>query len=205
MSYSNMHIGARNAALIADVVAVHAKSGDLIADVTYAKGNFWKGTDVSIIASDINPAAAAFAAKDPSVKAFVVADFRALPYPDDHVDIVVLDPPYLHGTTQHITDHAYNNNATTHDLRYHEILDLYRAGMKEAQRVSRRQVWVKGKNQIEHGKQRWMMVDLHNIAADLGMYQRDYAMLVAPTIGAGRWSVQKHLRKRESFLWVFDV
>ncbi len=49
----------------------------------------WRNTDTTrftLLPSDINPEAGV-----------TVADFRTLPYAPESIDVVVLDPPYVHG------------------------------------------------------------------------------------------------------------
>lgn len=200
---------ADNAALIRDVAALYLRRGDLVADVTWGKGGFWRGIDrrrFTLLGSDVHPRHGAT----------VAADFRALPYRTGSVDVVVLDPPYIHNPGRHITDHRdgdtvdtrYNNAATTRGMDHAAIIELYRAGMAEAARVLRPGglLWVKCKDEIEARRQRWSHLELHAAATDLGLTARDMFVVVpqgqAPR---GRWNVQRHARKTHSYLWVFQT
>jgi Methylase of polypeptide chain release factors len=123
-------------------------------------------------------------------------------------DIVVFDPPYIHNPGQHITDHRYRNAATTKGLYHSDIIDLYRAGMTEAKRVLKPeggQLWVKCKNEIESGIQRWSIIEIYNIAIALGMFGRDLFTLVPDArTSSNRWKRQLHARKVHSYMWVFE-
>lgn len=193
------HCGA-NDALIAHAARLHIPDGALVLDCTWGKGAFWRRTDATrfrLIGTDLvgGPAAR--------------ADFRALPFASSSLDRVILDPPYVHSTTQprHIHD-AYRNNETTPGRTVAEILELYRAGMTEARRVLRDggQLWVKCQDTVSARVQVWNGIAIHGIGLDLGMYPRDLFVLVNPT-PPGRHSGrgQQHARRNHSYLWIFDV
>jgi hypothetical protein len=85
---------------------------------------------------------------------------------------------------------------------------LYIPGMKEAMRIVKPgggQVWVKCKDQVQSGMQRWCHVELCHDALAMGLYPRDLFILIASSrTSNNRWSVQHHARKPHSFLWVFQ-
>ena len=85
----------QNRNLIEGVCALYLPPGAIVADVTYGKGNFWRNVDTSrftLLASDIAP-------RDTQTRAF---DCRCLPYCSNSIDVVVLDPPYVHNPGDHI-------------------------------------------------------------------------------------------------------
>lgn len=185
-----------NADLIAEVSKLYARQHHRIADVTYGQGVFWRQTpQLNVTGSDL-----VTVPERPY-------DFRQLPYRDGSYDIVVLDPPYLHSPGQHVTDARYQNAATTRGLDHAGIMQLYRDGLREAARVVRLngQVWVKCKDQIASGIQRWDHVQIFLMAQELGLYAKDLFVL-EPTsqTSDARWDVQHHARKRHSFLWVLE-
>ena len=187
-----------NASMVAAAAELYIPDGAAVADVTWGKGAFWAKTDTSrfrLHASDLDP-------RDGNVAA---ADFRALPYPDASMHTVVLDPPYVHNPGVHITDHRYNNAATTSGMYHRDIVELYRQGMAEARRVGS-QLWVKCKDEVESSKQRWSHIELYEIAVELGLVARDL-FIVTPTsrTPTGRWATQHHARKVHSYLWVFSA
>jgi len=186
-----------NADLIRHVAELYADADSQIADVTYGRGVFWrKCPHLQVDGSDIvtRPDAA--------------YDFRDLPYADESYDIVVLDPPYIHSPGNHTTDHRYQNAATTKGMLHRDIRELYRDGMREAMRVVRSdggQVWVKCKDQVQSGMQRWAHVEMMSDALKLGLIPRDLFILIPHArTPQGRWKVQHHARKVHSYLWVFE-
>ena len=205
-------IGGNNADLIAHVAELYLPDGAQVADVTWGKGVFWRKMTtprrLELWASDINDHGEEIAQTHPNVTGWATADFTALPYTDNHFDVLVLDPPYIHSPGQHITDSRYNNRATTKGMYHDDIMRLYQAGMKEAQRVVKGdgQVWVKCKDQVMSGRQQWAHIELFNAATDLGMYGRDLFVLTPTSrTSSNRWNRQLHARKNHSFLWVFDL
>lgn len=192
-----------NAVLIDLLSKLYVTDGAVVRDVTWGKGAFWKATDTSRFTLQGSDIAEQIGGHDGIVR----ADFRSLPDADESVDLVVLDPPYIHNPGKHVTDSRYNNAQTTGGMSHNDIRELYRDGMSEALRVLRPggQLWVKCKDEIESGKQQWSHIEIHNDAVDLGLYARDLFVLVPPSKSPQtRWSTQKHARKVHSYLWVFD-
>lgn len=201
---SNTVTTGTNATLIAEAARLYLRGGDTVADVTYSTGIFWRRTSTSrftLLRSDL----------EPCTSGVIAADCRALPYRNASVDVVVLDPPYLHtpgfNGSKHLSDHRYNNARTTAGMRNSEILDeLYKPAMAEAMRVLRPggYAWIKGQNQIESGIQCWNDLALFNIAADLGFNACDKFLFIRKNaLPSG--GVQRTARKRDSFLWIFEA
>lgn len=195
-----------NADLIAEVCRLYAPPGSVIADVTYGRGRFWRKTDLAqctLLASDITAG--------PGVAA--VCDFRRLPYRDGSLDVVVLDPPYVHnaGTAN---PHDYRptttryNGHTTAGLYNADIMGLYAGGLAEAFRVLRAEggtCWVKCKDEVEREVQRWSHIAVYHLAIQAGFCARDLFVLTGTT-SPQRWPgrVQHHARKTHSYLWIFQ-
>lgn len=193
-----------NDQLIADVAGLYLADGDVLADVTYSSGRFWKKVNLSryrFLASDLMPPAGSCA---------LAADFRALPYRDGSVDALVFDPPYIHSPGKGMLNTRYNGLATTDMITYAEIMQLYLDGMTEAARVLRDggQLWVKCKDTLASEKQRWSHITIFEMAGKLGLYPRDLFLLVPPapsSVTTGRWKRQIHARKVHSYLWIFET
>lgn len=190
-----------NADLVAEVAKLYLGDEPLaIADVTYGKGVFWRKVDLSkhdFRPTDLQPHPKA----DRKVKK---ADLRKLPYKNETLDILVLDPPYVHNPGQLLVDANYQNAETTKGMYHDDIVDLYVDGIKEAWRTLKEggTLWVKCKDEVESGWQRWSMIELYCAAVDLGFYAKDLFILVPhskPTIQ----KPQQHARKNHSYLWIF--
>jgi len=187
----------RNDDLIAEVARLYLNPDQKIADLTYGKGVFWKKTpDLDVTGSDL------VTVPDRPY------DFRSTPYPSGSFDVAVLDPPYIHSPGKHNTAEQYQGG-TVQGMSMRDILQLYRDGMTEALRITRPQgfLLVKTKDTIEHGRQVWSHVHLHNIGVELGMYPKDLFYLATRPPIEQRWNgtTQKHSRKNISQLWVFQT
>lgn len=193
-----------NAELIADVAKLYLAAGDVVADVTYSTGRFWKKVNLSqyqFLASDLMP---------PAAGGVLAADFRALPYRDGSIDALIFDPPYIHSPGKGMLATRYNGLATTDMITYADIMALYQDGMTEAVRVLRDggQLWVKCKDTLASERQRWSHITIFELADKLGLYARDLFLLVPPapsSVTTGRWSRQIHARKVHSYLWIFET
>ena len=193
-----------NADLIAEVVRQYALLGVRIADVTYGKGVFWRKvdlTDYSFLPSDVLPNGAAD-------RPVLQADFRRLPYADASFDVVVLDPPYSHHSKNTAKFEANYQNAKSGEdgaAPSHAGItrDLYAPGMEEAYRVLREggTLWVKGKDEIESGIQRWSGFEIRLLALRFGFHLRD-SFILYPSAPPPK--ATKHARKNYSFLHILE-
>lgn len=186
-----------NAELIAEVCRLYLSPDETgkrkqVYDVTWGKGVFWKNVDLSkftFFATDMNTSA-------PNGK----ADFRCLPYDEGTGDVLVLDPPYMHGgaTVKASINKCYQNQNTSHE----SVIRLYTAGILEAARVLRKggQVWLKCQDEIESGKQRGSYRELCGVLEVLGFSITDTFVLVQDGIPAMRENYQKTARKNHSYL-----
>jgi hypothetical protein len=212
-----------NADLLVDVARLYIPDGALVADVTWGHGVFWQKTDTTrftLCGSDVAPEAIRAAAAAPdqlallTVKAptFFVANCMELPYRDQSLDVVVLDPPYLHYPGPHLAQDFYNNVATTKGMSHQRILrELYCPAMLDACRVLKPGglLLVKGKDEIERGKQCWTCDELPQAAARCGFTKIEMFLYEAErTLTLLRWAghgAQKHTRKNHSYLFVFRL
>jgi hypothetical protein len=191
-----------NAEMVANAARLYIPDGAIVADVTYGKGAFWTRANrkrFSLIGSDLEPSFGG---------ASVAADCRSLPYRNHSVGVVVLDPPYIAYPGQHLTDHRYNNAATTPRLYHDGIIQLYAGAMAEACRVLTAGgfLWVKCKDEVSHDRQNWSHIQIYEHAIQLGLHARDLFVVVAanPATAMGTWKRQLHARKTHSFMWIFE-
>jgi hypothetical protein len=212
-----------NADLLVDVARLYIPDGVLVADVTWGHGVFWQKTDTTrftLVGSDVAPAVISAAAAAPDQLAlitvqapsFLVANCTALPYRDQRLDVVVLDPPYLHYPGPHLAHDFYNNVATTKGMSHKRILrELYCPAILEACRVLKPGglLLVKGKDEIERGKQCWSHEELTVAAARCGFTKIDMFIYEAVrTLTLLRWAghaPQKYARKNHSYLLCFRL
>ena len=115
------------------ILALYVSPGSIVADVTFGEGVFWRNIPkgkYDLRSTDISSG----------------IDCRVLPYQDDSVDCVVLDPPYMHspGGADHERETAleshYRNNGTDNNTakKHHEaVVELYKQAGAEAFRVLR--------------------------------------------------------------------
>jgi SAM-dependent methyltransferase len=203
-----------NADLVANVAGLYLPDGAFVADVTYGKGVFWRKClhrRVTVLASDLTMLPQTVGQMNflqPLKIVPLQADFRFLPYQSASLDIVVLDPPYIHNPGQHVTDPRYNNAATTGGMYHRDIVaKLYVPGIMEAARVLKPggQLWVKCKDEIESSAQQWAHREMYDIALAFNYFTaKDCAILHAVAPNGKRWDRQLHLRKNHSTLWVFE-
>jgi hypothetical protein len=73
-----------NADVFPQVLELHVPKDAIVADVTFGKGVFWRNVDVdayTVLVSDLDTG----------------VDATDLPYGDESLDALVLDPPYMEG------------------------------------------------------------------------------------------------------------
>ena len=193
------HVGA-NADVFPSILALYVPQGSVVADVTYGRGAFWRGIPENLYdlkGTDLQTG----------------TDCCKLPYADDSIDCVVLDPPYMHtpGGTAHEGhqnfEGYYQNNAANSTFKYHEaVLDLYYRAGREALRVLRNKgiFIVKCQDEVCAGKQRLTHVELVNEYAKIGYMAEDCFVLVRTNKpGVSRMLKQLHARKNHSYFMVF--
>jgi len=186
----------KNEDLLPQILSIYGKNCFLIADITYGNGNFWKNVDLTkyeFVPSDIKTNG---------------IDFRNLPYENNWFDLVAFDPPYMHSSPTPIRadlDKTYrNNDKGGWGAEY--VYDLYRQGMKEAQRTLKPKgiMLVKCQDQVESGKNYFDHIKIYNIATEeLNLLVEDLFILTRTGTPMMRHNHQLHARKNHSYMWVF--
>jgi hypothetical protein len=185
-----------NATLIADCAQLgYLKKDDMVADVTYGLGRFWK-----VWSPDILLASDGDIDKSPCD---VAVDFRALPFSDNELDAVVFDPPYrFAGTSRMSSDAGYGIGAY---LSPADRMELILDGVAEAARVVRPggKVFVKCQDQVVSGKVVFQTLEIAEYAAfvRLDLIDMLHVQSYRPQ-PAGRRQV--HARRDYSTLLVFE-
>ena len=202
------HIG-NNADVFPAILNLHVEEGAKIADVTFGRGVFWRNVDISkyeLYPSDIADG----------------IDCRNLPYEDESLDALVLDPPYMEGfyrsgkTTKagsgtHIAfrDHYSNGHEAPRrgGGKWHAaVVEFYEESGYEAHRVLRDRgaLIVKCQDEVSANRQNLTHVEIINAYAELGFYCKDLFVVIRPNKpGMSRVLKQVHARKNHSYFLVF--
>ena len=199
---------AGNAEVFPQVLALHVPRGAVVADVTWGKGVFWQkvpSEDYNVRATDLQTG----------------VDATALPYDDDSIDAVVLDPPYMEGLFRKKTSHMagsgthaafrenYSNGQATNGggPKWHDaVVDLYQRAGAEAKRVLKTGgvFIVKCQDQVSANRQRLTHVELIDHFEGLDFYCKDLFVVVRTNQpGVSRMKKQVHARKSHSYFLVF--
>jgi hypothetical protein len=197
-----------NAEVFRDILRLHVPVGSTIADVTYSKGAFWalvRPGEYELLATDLKTG----------------VDCRDLPYANESLDALVLDPPYMEGlfrenvkqmagggTHAAFRDHYSDGEAlkANDGPKYHDaVLDLYVRAAREALRVLKPYgtFIVKCQDEVSANKQRLTHVELINEWSK-EFYCKDLFVVVRENKpGVSRLKEQQHARKNHSYFLVF--
>jgi hypothetical protein len=199
---------AGNAEVFPEILALHVPKGAVIADVTYGKGVFWQQVDpddYTVLPTDLQ----------------MGVDATALPYHDDSLDGLVLDPPYMEGLFRKDTSHMagggthaafrehYSDGKRTNGdgPKWHDaVVDLYSRAAIEAKRVLKTGgiFIVKCQDEVSANRQRLTHVELINHFDGLDFYCKDLFVVVRTNQpGVSRMKKQVHARKNHSYFLVF--
>lgn len=202
-----------NAEIFPQILELHVPKNSLIADVTWGNGVFWQNVsenDYRLLATDIADG----------------VDCRHLPYENETIDCVILDPPYMEGFYRKFAEQkaasgshsafaeAYSNGNEKNDddensgtKKWHAaVTDMYFKAGKEALRVLRKKgvLIVKCQDEVSAGKQWLTHVEIINKYEKYGFYTKDLFVVVRnnrPSVS--RLITQKHARKNHSYFLVF--
>lgn len=192
------------------ILSLYVPIGSTIADVTYGRGVFWKKVnqnDYTLLFSDIKTG----------------VDCRNLPYENQSIDCVVIDPPYMEGFYRRNHTHlagngtfssfreAYSDGSTYSQKegapKYHDaVLDMYYSAGYEALRVLKRKgiLIVKCQDEVSANKQRLTHVEIINEYTKHNLIVEDLFVMVRnnkPNISTLKKQV--HARKNHSYFLVF--
>lgn len=187
--------------LFCEVARMWIKPDDLVMDVTYGRGAFWKQPalgEMPQIRHDI----------DRSLPYGDGVDCRNLPEPDESVDVVVFDPPYRasHGGVGYAGyNKSYQTGGSSLDS-VNDVLDLYRDGIKAAARVLKPggRLLVKCQDQSYSHRLHLQHLDVLRAMVTSGLELVDMFILVNQTRAGmnGRAERQDRARRNHSYLMV---
>lgn len=196
-----------NSDLFSQILKLHVSKGAKIADVTFGKGVFWRKINLSdyrLFPTDIKTG----------------VDCRRLPYAENEMDCVVLDPPYMEGLyrsddslagkgTHEAFQENYSNGERPQKIsaKWHDaVLEMYVQAAIEAKRVLRDggALIVKCQDEVSAGVQRLTHVEIILNLNLLGFYAKDLFVLTRSNRpGVTRILKQLHARKNHSYFVVF--
>lgn len=186
-----------NEEMLARIFALYCRPGMTIADPTWGNGVFYKQIDLSQYA---------FHGTDLALDDI---DMRDLPYPDESLDVVVLDPPYRYvedkSARKETLEVCYNTESVRGSGGHDGVMGLYRGGMREAARTLKRGGYliVKCQDTITDGKQQWVHVDLLAHGGEIGAPCIDMAVVTPSAVPPTRWKMQRNLRKGHSYFLIY--
>lgn len=192
------------------ILSLYVPLGATIADVTYGKGVFWKKvnkSDYTLHFSDIKTG----------------VDCRNLPYNNNSMDCVVIDPPYMEGFYRRNSEHlagngtfssfreAYSDGSVYAQKegapKYHDaVLDMYFSAGCEALRVLKKNgiLIVKCQDEVSANKQHLTHVEIINEYSKHGFSIEDLFVMVRNNRpGISTLKRQVHARKNHSYFLVF--
>lgn len=185
-----------NSDLLESVARLWISSDDIVVDVTYGRGVFWRKLPglphhrFDLLNGD---------------------DLRKLPLDDESVDVLVLDPPYrpTHGSSSPRFDEngmmtRYGNGTQNLDS-INDVLDLYTDGIIEAMRVLRidGRLLVKCQDMSYSNRLHLVTLDVLRATIEAGFHFADQFILGGGSgLKSPSWINQERARRTHSVLWV---
>lgn len=188
--------------IIQNIIQLYIPQGKIDADVTYSKGVFYKNGNIQKpqYKFDINP----------QTVDTIQADCRNLPLPDNSINSLMFDPPFLATSGKSLSTQENNNLMLRRFGCYSnekELHKFYQDALNEFNRVliNNGILIVKCQDKISSGKQYLSHVFIINQAIEQGFYPEDIFILLAKSRIVADWQIknQKHARKFHSYFIVF--
>lgn len=205
-----------NADVFPQVLELHVPEGARVADVTYGSGVFWSKVDVSryeLLPTDIA----------------MGVDCRALPYENEYLDALVLDPPYMEGLLRDTKEHKAGNESYSAFRKYYSNGDessktwerpdgkpapKWHAAVRELYYYAALEAWrtlrpggvfiVKCQDEVSANKQWLTHVEIINDCETMGFYTKDlFVVMRLNKASVSRIKKQVHARKNHSYFLVF--
>lgn len=185
------------------ILELHVPNKKIDLDCTYSKGNFYNNTGIEKpkYKFDILPF-------DESIS---YGDSRDLPLPNNSVNCIMFDPPFLATTGKSLKSNDNNNVINKRFGVYpseKELHQFYVDSLKEAYRLLNDKgiLIVKCQDKISSGKQYISHCFIYNEAIKIGFYPKDLFILLAKNRLVADWQLknQKNARKFHSYFWVLE-
>ena len=163
-------------------------------DATYSIGQFYVGVPQPKFKYDI----------EPQTEKVIKADCQQLPNPNDSINSIMFDPPFVAGIGKDgkpgIIRTRFGSYKTVEDL-----WQMYHGALKEFYRILKVEgvLVVKCQDTISSGKQYLSHVEIINYAINIGFYPIDMFILLADNRILDGHGEQQHARKYHSYFLVF--
>ena len=180
--------------LLKAIIEIHLNGMPIHCDPMYFKGNFYKdGIAKPFHRFDINP---------PEGVDCAIGDARNLPFEDNYLNNIILDPPFMFGG--HGKQTEYYSSKTHGILTWEELEKLYKGILKEAYRVLKKKgVLIFKCQDYTDSKTTMTHVLVYDWATEIGFYAKDIAILVKPNKVYNPNTIQRHFRKIHTYFWIF--
>lgn len=181
--------------ILLDIISLYCPDG-FDCDPTYSKGVFYRdGVPQPKYKSDLSP----------ELDDVMPCDCRELPYPDNFLNSIVFDPPFVGGSRKDGKPGIIKERFS-YFPSIPKLWEFYNQCLVEFRRVvSPNGILVfKCQDSVESGKQYISHIAVFNQATRLGFYAEDLFILTANNrILSPNQLIQSHARKYHSYFWVF--
>jgi len=179
--------------LLKELIQLHCPKG-ISCDPTYGYGGFYKEIDPPACCSDL----------DPKIEGIPKEDATDLPHPASSFDAIMLDPPFLVGSSSQssIMGNKYGSFPSTDSFMQFASLaarEAYRTLRRYGKLIFKCQDYVHGKRNV------FAHCMIKEVVENEGFRACDLFVLVASNrMHQGKdWDRQHHARKFHSYFWVF--
>lgn len=186
-----------NSEVLRDILELYATRGARILDMTYGNGAFWRKIDASRYELTTND----LFKHNPSGNHW---HFGAVPTPAVGFDVVVFDPPYVHGSKT-IHKSLAKQYGIDKPISAKDITENYNQLARYVRKILRPDglLIIKTQDEIESGKQVWRHLDVQKFFWNQGWELLDFLIVMQKNKPMMRHKHQKHARKNHSYFMVF--
>lgn len=179
------------------ILRLYTNNAPFDADATYSAGRMWRGLPQPKIKFDLCP-------QSPDV---IEADSRDLPLPNESINSLMFDPPFVMKNTTTRTPNGIIESRFTGYGSASKLWTMYGDSLHEFYRVLRPGgiVAFKCQDVVSSGRNHWSHIEVYTMAMACGFVAKDLFVLGRKSV---MWSPnmrnQKHARKNHCYYWVFE-
>ncbi len=198
-------------ACVQDIFTLHFPNAKKVLDCTYGAGRFWNWPhSLDIVGVDI----------DPPANVDVVADYRALPFPDKSFDVMCFDPPFIFskglrrviGTKRffmgaeqgEVADRTHSAQVLQLPKNPTDLLEHYKRIFQQAA-IAKQGLILKGQDLIVN-KPDWWCFNVMDMADNMGLgMPADILIQHSPAarMKDPRWKNQYHFRRAHCYYIIY--